>query len=86
MVERSSRPLALTGNNALCASHDLGVAGWATAATLIETCKLNSVDPLAWMSDILTKLVNRWPASKTGDLMPWAWGAALKAERAQKPA
>ena len=64
----------------------MGAAAWATAATLIETCKLNRVDPLAWMTDVLEKLVNRWPASKIEDLMPWAWGAAVKAERAQKAA
>lgn len=85
-VERSIRPLALTRKNALFAGHDMGAASWATAATLIETCKLNDVDPLAWMTDVLEKLVNRWPASRIEELMPWAWGAALKAERAQKAA
>ena len=71
-VERSIRPLALTRKNALFAGHDVGAASWAMAASLIETCKLNQVDPLAWMTDVLTKLVNRWPASKIDDLMPWA--------------
>jgi transposase len=85
-VERSIRPLALTRKNALFAGHDMGAASWATAATLIETCKLNGVDPLAWMTDVLTKLVNRWPASRIEELMPWAWDAAVKAERAQKAA
>ena len=85
-VERSIRPLALTRKNALFAGHDLGAAGWAMHASLIETCKLNLVNPLAWMTDVLTKLVNRWPASKIEELMPWAWRAALKAERAQKAA
>ena len=42
-------------------------------ASLIATCKLNSVDPPAWMTDVLEKLVNRWPASKIDDLMPWAY-------------
>jgi transposase len=72
-VERSIRPLALTRKNALFAGHDMGAASWATAATLIETCKLNGVDPLAWMTEVLTKLVNRWPASKIDELMPWAY-------------
>ena len=40
-------------------------------ASLLETCKLNSVDPLAWMTDTLTKLVNLWPASRIAELMPW---------------
>ena len=72
-VERSIRPLALTRKNALFAGHDLGAESWAMAASLIETCKLNQVDPLAWMTDVLEKLVNRWPASKIDDLMPWAY-------------
>jgi hypothetical protein len=67
------RPLALTRKNALFAGHDLGAESWAMIASLIETCKLNAVDPLAWMTDVLTKLVNRWPASKIDELMPWAY-------------
>ena len=76
-VERSIRPLALTRKNALFAGHDLGAQAWAMTASLIETCKLNGVDPLAWMTDVLTKLVNRWPASKIDDLMPWAYAKKL---------
>ena len=82
-VERSIRPLALTRKNALFAGHDVGAAGWAMIASLIETCKLNAVDPLAWMTDVLIKLVNRWPASRIEELMPWAWAAPAKAECAQ---
>ncbi|MCX7137607.1 MAG: IS66 family transposase [Proteobacteria bacterium] len=72
-VERSIRGLALTRKNALFAGHDHGAEGWATCASLIETCKLNNVDPLAWMTDVLTKLVNRWPNSRIDELMPWAY-------------
>jgi transposase len=72
-VERSIRPLALNRKNALFAGHDLGAENWATIASVIETCKLNLVDPLAWMTDTLTRLVNRWPASRIDELMPWAY-------------
>jgi transposase len=72
-VERSIRPLALTRKNALFAGHDLGAASWAMIASLLETCKLNAIDPLAWLTDVLTKLVNRWPASRIDELMPWAY-------------
>jgi len=71
-VERSIRGLALTRKNALFAGHDRGAAGWAMIASLLETCKLNAVDPLAWTTDVLTKLVNRWPASRIHELMPYA--------------
>ena len=74
-VERSIRPLVLNRKNALFAGHDLGAENWATIASVVETCKLNAVDPLAWMTDTLTKLVNRWPASRIDELMPWAYTA-----------
>jgi transposase len=73
IVERSIRPIVLTRKNALFAGHDVGAQNWAIVASLIETCKLNNVDPLAWMTDALTKLVNLWPASRIEELMPWAY-------------
>ena len=60
--------------------------GLSDARVADRDVQVESVDPLAWMTDVLEKLVNRWPASKIEDLMPWAWGAAVKAERAQKAA
>jgi hypothetical protein len=51
----------------------MGAVNWAIAASLIETCKLNCVNPLAWMTDALTKLVNLWPASRIVELMPWEY-------------
>ena len=75
-VERSIRGLALNRKNALFAGHDRGAEGWAMIASLLETCKLNRVDPLAWLTDVLTKLVNRWPASRIDDLIPWAYPKA----------
>jgi transposase len=71
-VERSIRPIALNRKNALFAGSDEGGANWAIVASLIETCKLNAVNPHAWLADTLTKLVNGWPQSKIEDLMPWA--------------
>jgi transposase len=75
-VERSMRPIALSRKNALFAGSDEGAQNWAAIASLIETCKLNTVNPHAWLSDTLTKLVNRWPASRIDELMPWAYPGA----------
>lgn len=77
-VERSMRPIALNRKNALFAGHDNGAKNWAMIASLIETCKLNDVNPDRYLADVLTKLVNNWPNSKLDDLTPWAWGAAHK--------
>ena len=73
IVERSIRPLVLNRKNALFAGHDHGAENWACIASLIESCKLNGVDPQAYLTDVLTKLVNLWPASRLDELMPWAW-------------
>lgn len=76
IVERGIRPIVLNRKNALFAGHDEGAENWACIASLIETCKLNGVDPQAYITDVLTKLVNLWPASRLDELMPWAWGAS----------
>jgi len=75
-VERSMRPIALNRKNALFAGSDEGAENWAAIASLIETAKLNGVNPHAWLTDTLTKLVNRWPASRIDELMPWAYAKA----------
>jgi transposase len=75
-VERSIRPLALNRKNALFAGSDEGAENWACIASLIECCKLNDVNPHAWMTDTLTKLVSCWPANAIEELMPWAYAKA----------
>jgi hypothetical protein len=79
IVERGIRPIVLNRKNALFAGHDEGAENWACIASLIETCKLSNVDPQAYFADVLTKLVNLWPAARLDELMPWAWGAANRA-------
>ena len=72
-VERSIRSIVLDRKNSLFAGHDLGAEGWAMISSLLETAKLNRVNPQAWLTDVLTKLVNLWPASRIDELMPWAY-------------
>ena len=73
IVERAIRPIALNRKNALFAGSDGGAESWAIVASLIETCKLNGVDPQAYMADVLTKIVNGHLASKLAELLPWAY-------------
>jgi len=77
-VERTMRPIGLSRKNALFAGHDEGAVNWACLASLVETCKLNGVDPQAYLTDVLTKLVNLWPAARLDELLPWAWARAQK--------
>jgi transposase len=70
-VERTIRPIALNRKNALFAGHDAGARNWATIASLIETCKLNAVDPHAWLADTLKAIVNGHKQSDIDALLPW---------------
>jgi len=72
-VERAMRPIALSRKNALFAGSDEGAENWAMLASLIETCKLHGVNPEAYLTDLLTKLVNNWPNSRIAELTPWCW-------------
>jgi hypothetical protein len=72
-VERAMRPVCLSRKNSLFAGSDEGGENWACIASLIETCKLNRVNPQAYFSDLLTRLVNGWPQKRIDELMPWAW-------------
>jgi hypothetical protein len=72
-VERAMRPIALNRKKSLFAGHDEGAVNWACLASLIETAKLQDIDPQAYLADILAKLVNGWPVQKLDDLLPWAW-------------
>jgi transposase len=73
VVERAIRPIALNRKNALFAGSDQGGVHWGVIASLIETCKLNVVDPQAYLADVLCRLVNRHPARQIDQLMPWAY-------------
>lgn len=76
VVERSIRTIALTRKNALFAGSDGGAEHWAVVASLIETCKLNAVDPQRYLADVLTRIVNGHPNSRIDDLLPWRHAAA----------
>ncbi|RAL97724.1 hypothetical protein DOU54_11435 [Agrobacterium sp. MS2] len=65
------RPIALNRKNALFAGHDAGAEDWATIASLVETCKLNAVDPLAYLTATLTAIVNGHKQRRVDELLPW---------------
>jgi transposase len=76
VVERSIRPIALNRKNALFAGSDGGGEHWAIIASLIETCKLNGVEPHAYLTDVITRIVNSHPNSRIDELLPWAYPVA----------
>ena len=73
VVENTIRPLALNRKNALFAGHDEGAAAWARIATLIETAKMNGVNPHAYLKATLEAIAAGHPASDIDLLLPWAF-------------
>ena len=74
VVERAIRPIPLTRKNALFAGSDGGARHWAIAMTLIQTAKLNGVEPMAWLTDVLERVVSgRTKAHEMHTLLPWNW-------------
>jgi transposase len=73
VVERSIRPIALNRKNALFAGSYGGAEHWAVVASLIESCKLNAIEPQAYLTDVITKIVNGHSNSRIDELLPWAY-------------
>jgi hypothetical protein len=73
VVERTIRPIALNRKNALFAGSDGGGEHWAILASLIETCKLNGIDPQAYLADNLARIANDHPINRIDELLPWTW-------------
>ncbi|SOE01850.1 IS66 family transposase [Caenispirillum bisanense] len=76
-VERCIRPVTLVRKNSLFAGSDGGGDHWAIVASLIETAKLNGVEPFAYLKSVLETIVMDFPASRLDELLPWNWKAAV---------
>jgi transposase len=77
-AERALRGVALGRRNWTFAGSDEGGRRAAAVYSLITTCKLNDVDPRAWLAYVLATLPDH-PITRVNELMPWAWKARLEA-------
>ncbi len=73
LVENQIRPLALGRKNALFAGHDEGAQNWARIASIIATCKMNGVEPFAYLKATLEAIAAGHPHGDLDDLLPWAF-------------
>src|SRR6058998_2471792 len=71
-AERALRGVAVGRRNWTFAGSDAGGHRAAAVYTLIETAKMNDVDPQAWLADVLARLPDHH-ANKVADLLPWNW-------------
>ena len=74
-VERAIRPVALGRKNHLFAGSDRGGKRWATVCSLIETAKMNGVEPYAYLKDVLQRMVEGHTVNRLDELLPWTWKA-----------
>jgi transposase len=69
-AERAMRPIALGRKNYLFMGSDRGGKSAAIAYTLIETAKLNGIDPQAWLTDVLNRIADH-KINRIDELLPW---------------
>ena len=80
-AERALRGFALGRKSWLFAGSERGAERAAAMSTLIATAKLNDVDPLAWLADVLARIAAT-PQTRLHELLPWNWRAITSALRA----
>lgn len=75
-VENAIRPICLTRKNALFAGHEVGAENWALLSSIVATCKLSNINPVAYITQSLQAILDGHPQSHIEDLMPWRFRKA----------
>jgi transposase len=71
-AERAMKPVAIGRKNYLFVGSEGGGKAAAVAYTLIETAKLNSVDPQAWLTNVLARIADH-KITRLDELLPWRY-------------
>lgn len=80
-AERALRGVAIGRKNYLFAGSDRGGERAAIMYSLIETAKLNGVDPEAYLRDVLARVADH-PNNRIAELLPWNWRPAQQVAEA----
>ena len=80
-AERAVRPVTLGRKNYLFMGSEAGGDAAAIAYTLIETCKMNNVNPEAWLAWVLERIQDH-PVKRINELLPWTYQAMLDEQKA----
>ncbi len=82
-AERALRPIGIGRKNWLFAGADTGAETLARAMTIIETAKMNGIDPQAYLADVLDRIHDH-KINRLDELLPWNWSpvATICAEAA----
>ena len=71
-AERALRPIGVGRRNWLFAGSDSGAETLARAMTIIETAKMNGIDPQAYLADVLNRIHDH-KINRLDELLPWNW-------------
>ena len=80
-AERALRPIGIGRKNWLFAGADTGAETLARAMTIIETAKLNGLNPQAYLADVLER-INDHKINRLDELLPWNWAPAAPIAKA----
>jgi len=73
-VERSIRPISIGKKNSLFAGDEGGGETWAILSSLLNTARLNGLDPETWLIDVLERMVSgRTTNDRLHELLAWNW-------------
>ena len=73
IAERAIRPVAIGRKNWIFAGSKAGGGRAAAIYSVIETAKLNGIEPQAYIAEVIEKIAGDWHASRWDELMPWNW-------------
>ena len=76
-AQRALHRIGLGRKSWLFAGSDRGGERAAVMYTLIQTARLNDVDPQAWLADVLAR-INDHAIHRLDELLPWNWAAEMK--------
>jgi transposase len=79
-AERALRGIAITRKNYLFLGSEAGGDRAAIIYTVLETAKLNGLDPEAYLANIIDRMAKGHPATRLKELLPWNWSMEKAAE------
>jgi transposase len=82
VAERGLRTIAVTRKNFLFLGSDEGGLRAAHIYTMVESARLNGVNPQAYLADVIDRMAKGWPRSRLAELLPWNWSATKDIEAA----
>jgi hypothetical protein len=73
VAERALRTIAITRKNFLFLGSEAGGERAATLYTVLQSAKLNGIDPEAYLADVIDRMARGHPINRLAELLPWNW-------------